>query len=63
VGSMHEAVEVAGAKAIPGGSVLLSPACASLDMYESYVQRGEAFSRAVSEVVEHEKGSEKHGDE
>ena len=63
VGSMLEAVSVAGAKAIPGGSVLLSPACASLDMYESYEQRGEAFSRAVSQVVEHRKGSEQHGDE
>ncbi len=63
VGSMREAVGVASAKAIPGGSVLLSPACASLDMYESYAQRGEAFSRAVSEVLERRKGSEEHGDE
>jgi UDP-N-acetylmuramoylalanine--D-glutamate ligase len=51
VGSMHEAVGVASAKAIPGGSVLLSPACASLDMYESYTQRGEAFSRAVRAIL------------
>jgi len=67
VGSMQEAVVVASARAISGGSVLLSPACASLDMYESYVQRGEAFSRAVREVVEHrpeqQKGSEEHGDD
>lgn len=51
VGSMHDAVGAASAKAIPGGSVLLSPACASLDMYESYAQRGEAFRRAVREIV------------
>ncbi|CAN5644989.1 UDP-N-acetylmuramoyl-L-alanine--D-glutamate ligase [soil metagenome] len=66
VGSMHDAVGAASAKAIPGGSVLLSPACASLDMYESYVQRGEAFSRAVREMLNNRlnnrKGSE-HGDE
>jgi UDP-N-acetylmuramoylalanine--D-glutamate ligase len=68
--SMHDAVEAARAKAIPGGSVLLSPACASLDMYDSYVQRGEAFNRAVKEILATEpgpetvpEGSESHGDE
>jgi UDP-N-acetylmuramoylalanine--D-glutamate ligase len=70
VGSMHDAVGAARAKAIPGGSVLLSPACASLDMYDSYVQRGEAFNRAVKEILATEpgpetvpEGSESHGDE
>jgi UDP-N-acetylmuramoylalanine--D-glutamate ligase len=69
-GSMDEAVGVARAKAKPGGSVLLSPACASLDMYESYVQRGEAFSRAVRQSLaasagskRMSEGSESHGDE
>lgn len=45
--SMDEAVTLANKHATPGGSVLLSPACASLDMYESYAHRGEAFARAV----------------
>jgi UDP-N-acetylmuramoylalanine--D-glutamate ligase len=70
VGSMKDAVGVARAQAIPGGSVLLSPACASLDMYDSYVQRGEAFTRAVKEILAAEpgskpvpEGSESHGDE
>ncbi|MEA2485156.1 MAG: hypothetical protein QOD46_267, partial [Actinomycetota bacterium] len=33
-----------------GGSVLLSPGCASLDMYESYAARGDAFARAVQDL-------------
>ena len=51
VGSMSDAVR-AGAVAADGrGSVLLSPACASLDMYESYAARGEDFARAVAELL------------
>jgi UDP-N-acetylmuramoylalanine--D-glutamate ligase len=29
---------------------LLSPGCASLDMYESYAARGDAFARAVQDL-------------
>ena len=47
VDSMAEAVRAARAKAKRGGSVLLSPGCASLDMYESYSARGEDFARCV----------------
>ncbi len=47
VASMEDAVAQAAARARPGGSVLLSPACASLDMYGSYAQRGEHFARCV----------------
>ena len=50
-GSMAEAVEKSVARAVPGGSVLLSPGCASLDMYESYAARGEAFARAVGDLI------------
>jgi UDP-N-acetylmuramoylalanine--D-glutamate ligase len=58
VASMDEAVAAAGTRAKPGGSVLLSPACASLDMYESYAARGEDFARAVRAVIEERGGDE-----
>ena len=45
--SMGEAVEKAAACAQPGDAVLLSPACASFDMFRDYAHRGEAFARAV----------------
>jgi UDP-N-acetylmuramoylalanine--D-glutamate ligase len=44
---MLEAVRQAAAAALPGDAVLLSPACASFDMYRNYVHRAEAFSAAV----------------
>ncbi len=47
VQSMVDAVRAAQAIARPGGSVLLAPGCASLDMYSSYVHRGEEFTKAV----------------
>lgn len=49
--SMEEAVQLASKHATPGGSVLLSPACASLDMFENYAQRGEAFAGAVRDLL------------
>jgi UDP-N-acetylmuramoylalanine--D-glutamate ligase len=48
--TMDEAVEMALKKASPKGTVLLSPACASFDWYESYSERGLDFIRAVSEL-------------
>ena len=45
--SMAAAVRAARARSIPGGSVLLAPGCASLDMYESYAARGDDFARSV----------------
>jgi UDP-N-acetylmuramoylalanine--D-glutamate ligase len=47
---MHDAVRMAFELAQPGDSVLLSPACASLDMFSGYAARGEAFMRAVERL-------------
>ncbi|UCC15222.1 MAG: UDP-N-acetylmuramoyl-L-alanine--D-glutamate ligase [Gammaproteobacteria bacterium] len=52
VSSMATAVEAARNIARPGDTVLLSPACSSLDMFESFAARGEAFRRAVQEADE-----------
>jgi len=49
-GSMEEAVGAAAALAQPGDTVLLSPACASFDMFSDYAHRGEAFAKAVGEL-------------
>ncbi|MCL5278962.1 MAG: UDP-N-acetylmuramoyl-L-alanine--D-glutamate ligase [Planctomycetes bacterium] len=43
-GSLAEAVELADRLAAPGDVVLLSPACASYDMFENYQQRGRMFA-------------------
>jgi len=47
VKDMEEAVEQAARLAEAGDAVLLSPACASFDMFEDYEHRGEVFSAAV----------------
>ena len=48
---MDEAVALALGAARPGDAVLLSPACASYDMYRDYVQRAEAFVAAVRRLA------------
>lgn len=47
VGDMEAAVRWLAARAEPGDCVLLSPACASLDMYRNYAHRAQAFIDAV----------------
>jgi len=44
---MDAAVRLAAARARPGDAVLLSPACASFDMFRNYAHRAEAFVAAV----------------
>ncbi|WP_129776708.1 UDP-N-acetylmuramoyl-L-alanine--D-glutamate ligase [Peristeroidobacter soli] len=44
---MNEAVRLAANAARPGETVLLSPACASLDMFRDYGHRGDVFAAAV----------------
>ncbi|MEK9933307.1 MAG: UDP-N-acetylmuramoyl-L-alanine--D-glutamate ligase [Luminiphilus sp.] len=47
VSSLEAAVQQAAAQAKAGDTVLLSPACASLDMFSSYQERGDRFQDAV----------------
>ncbi len=47
VRDMNEAVEAAATAARSGETVLLSPACASLDMFRDYAHRGDVFAAAV----------------
>ena len=50
VQTIQEAVLVAAKHSQAGDIVLLSPACASLDMFVSYQQRGDCFAQAVQEL-------------
>jgi UDP-N-acetylmuramoylalanine--D-glutamate ligase len=49
--TMAHAVKIASGLAVAGDSVLLSPACASLDQYKNYRDRGDKFKQAVLELV------------
>ncbi len=53
VHTLPDAVALAHSKAAPGDVVLLSPACASLDMFDNYVHRATVFAQAVQEVTAH----------
>ena len=51
-GSLLEAVQLSAANAVSGDVVLLSPACSSFDMFQSYQHRGEVFRQAVEQWIE-----------
>ena len=49
--SLPAAVEMAAEQAQAGDAVLLSPACASFDMFRSYEHRAEVFRQAVAALA------------
>jgi len=51
-GTMSRAVKLAEERARPGDTVLLSPACASFDQFESYEHRGRVFKQLVRGLAE-----------
>ena len=50
--SMEDAVTIAAERALPGDAVLMSPACASFDMFRNYPHRAEVFRAAVQALAD-----------
>ena len=50
--TLEEAVKLCSEQAHSGDAVLLSPACASMDMFRNYAHRAEVFVSAVNHLVE-----------
>jgi UDP-N-acetylmuramoylalanine--D-glutamate ligase len=50
-GSLRDAIEKAQALSRPGDVVLLSPACASFDMFKNFEDRGDQFKSLVREII------------
>ena len=50
-GAMDDVVRAAADLAQPGDTVLLAPACASMDMFRDYAARGDAFAAAVGRLT------------
>ncbi len=49
--TMKDIVQSAASMAVPGGVVILTPACASFDMFKNYKVRGDQFKYEVSQLV------------
>ncbi len=56
--SLEEAVRMSFDLAHPGETVLLSPGCASFDMFDNFEHRGHVFKTAVERLKNHEKKNE-----
>ncbi len=48
--TLEEAVQLAAGLTLPGGTVLMSPACSSFDMFRDYEERAQRFIAAVNEL-------------
>ena len=59
--SMDEAVKLAAARANPGDAVLLSPACASFDMFNDYEHRAQVFCEVVQALADNPRGMSTDG--
>jgi UDP-N-acetylmuramoylalanine--D-glutamate ligase len=59
-GSLDEAVALARSQAQAGDAVLMSPACASFDMFDNYEHRARVFVQAVNRLA-HEAGTALEG--
>lgn len=54
--SLEQAVKLAAEKAMPGDAVLLSPACASFDMFRGFEHRGDVFVSIVRDLEQNHVG-------
>lgn len=50
--SLEDTMKVASIRAVSGDVVLLSPCCASFDLFKNYENRGELFKEKVRELKE-----------
>lgn len=57
--SMEQAVKMAADSGVQGDTVLLSPSCASFDMFTSYGQRGDIFKAEVAKLLSDESENER----
>jgi UDP-N-acetylmuramoylalanine--D-glutamate ligase len=59
---MARAVELAAEHARPGDTVLLAPACASFDQFDSYEHRGRVFKQLVRGMAEKTDAGDRAGE-